>query len=289
LIIMPKRGLGRGLDALIPVNEPDDAAHGGPVALLVSQIARNPRQPRTRIDPQELADLAASIREHGVIQPVIVAKSAVPGQYTLIAGERRVEASKLAGLATIPAIVRGQTSDQGLLELALIENIQRADLSPLEAAQAYKHLADDFSLSHDDIARRVGKQRATVSNTLRLLKLPPKIQGALAQGLISEGHARVLLALPNAQAQLAAMSTIIGKGLNARQTEELVRQLTGHKNVRPVKAAKSAEVRALENRLRDTLGTRVNLNRGRKGGTIVIHFYSDEELNTLADKLLEEE
>ncbi len=286
---MPKRGLGRGLDALIPVNEPDDAAHGGPVALLVSQIARNPRQPRTRIDPQELADLAASIREHGVIQPVIVAKSAVPGQYTLIAGERRVEASKLAGLATIPAIVRGQTSDQGLLELALIENIQRADLSPLEAAQAYKHLADDFSLSHDDIARRVGKQRATVSNTLRLLKLPPKIQGALAQGLISEGHARALLALPNAQAQLAAMSTIIGKGLNARQTEELVRQLTGHKNVKPVKAAKSAEVRALENRLRDTLGTRVNLNRGRKGGTIVIHFYSDEELNTLADKLLEEE
>ncbi len=286
---MPKRGLGRGLDALIPVNEPDDAAHGGPVALLVSQIARNPRQPRTRIDPQELADLAASIREHGVIQPVIVAKGAVPGQYTLIAGERRVEASKLAGLATIPAIVRGQTSDQGLLELALIENIQRADLSPLEAAQAYKHLADDFSLSHDDIARRVGKQRATVSNTLRLLKLPPKIQGALAQGLISEGHARALLALPNAQAQLAAMSTIIGKGLNARQTEELVRQLTGHKNVKPVKAAKSAEVRALENRLRDTLGTRVNLNRGRKGGTIVIHFYSDEELNTLADKLLEEE
>ncbi len=286
---MPKRGLGRGLDALIPVNEPDDAAHGGPGAPLVSQIARNPRQPRTRIDPQELADLAASIREHGVIQPVIVAKSAVPGQYTLIAGERRVEASKLAGLATIPAIVRGQTSDQGLLELALIENIQRADLSPLEAAQAYKHLADDFSLSHDDIARRVGKQRATVSNTLRLLKLPPKIQGALAQGLISEGHARALLALPNAQAQLAAMSTIIGKGLNARQTEELVRQLTGHKNVKPVKAAKSAEVRALENRLRDTLGTRVNLNRGRKGGTIVIHFYSDEELNTLADKLLEEE
>lgn len=286
---MPKRGLGRGLDALIPVNEPDDAAHGGPVALLVSQIVRNPRQPRTRIDPQELADLAASIREHGVIQPIIVAKSVVPGQYTLIAGERRVEASKLAGLATIPGIVRGQTSDQGLLELALIENIQRADLSPLEAAHAYRHLADDFSLSHDDIARRVGKQRATVSNTLRLLKLPPKIQGALAQGLISEGHARVLLALPNAQAQLAAMSTIIGKGLNARQTEELVRQLTGHKNVKPVKAAKSAEVRALENRLRDTLGTRVNLNRGRKGGTIVIHFYSDEELNTLADKLLEEE
>ncbi|MEK7786156.1 MAG: ParB/RepB/Spo0J family partition protein, partial [Chloroflexota bacterium] len=264
---MAKRGLGRGLDALIPTNEPDDH-RGGPVELLVSQIVRNPRQPRTYIDQQELNDLAASIREHGVIQPVIVSRSDNASQYILIAGERRLEASKLAGLAMVPAIIRGPTSDQHLLELALVENIQRADLSPLEAAQAYKHLADDFSLSHDEVAKRVGKQRTTVTNTIRLLKLPPKIQGALAQGLIVEGHARALLSLPNAQAQTAAMSTIIGKGLNVRQTEELVRQLTGHKNVKPAKVKKSAEVQSLENRLRDTLGTRVNLTRGRKGGTI---------------------
>ncbi len=285
---MPKRGLGRGLDALIPTNEPDDA-RDGPVELLVSQIVRNPRQPRTYIDQQELNDLAASIREHGVIQPVIVSRSETANQYILIAGERRLEASKLAGLAMVPAIIRGPTSDQHLLELALIENIQRADLSPLESAQAYKHLADDFSLSHDEVAKRVGKQRTTVTNTIRLLKLPIKIQGALAQGLLVEGHARALLSLPNAQAQLAAMSTIIGKGLNVRQAEELVRQLTGHKNVKPAKVKKSAEVQSLENRLRDTLGTRVNLTRGRKGGTIVIHYYSDEELNTLADRLIGDE
>ncbi len=285
---MPKRGLGRGLDALIPTNEPDED-RGGPVELLVSQIVRNPRQPRTYIDQQELNDLAASIREHGVIQPVIVSRSDNASQYILIAGERRLEASKLAGLAMVPAIIRGPTSDQHLLELALIENIQRADLSPLEAAQAYKHLADDFSLSHDEVAKRVGKQRTTVTNTIRLLKLPPKIQGALAQGLIVEGHARALLSLPNAQAQLAALSTIIGKGLNVRQAEELARQLTGHKNVKPAKVKKSAEAQALENRLRDTLGTRVNLTRGRKGGTIVIHYYSDDDLNALAERLLAEE
>ncbi len=281
---MAKRGLGRGLDALIPV-EGAEEGKGGTIEILISRVTRNPRQPRTRIDPQELSDLAASIREHGIIQPIIVAQSKEANQYILIAGERRLEASKLAGLATIPAIVRGHTSDQHLLELALIENIQRSDLSPLENAQAFKHLADDFGLSHDDIAKRVGKQRVTITNTIRLLKLPPKIQGALAQGLITEGHARVLLSLPNAQAQLAALNTIIGKGLNVRQAEELIRQLTGHKSSKPTKSNKSAEVKSLESDLRDALGTRVSITRGRKGGSIVIHFYSDEELNTIAEKI----
>ena len=284
---MPKRGLGRGLDALIPTND-DHARNGGPVDLLISQITRNPRQPRTRMDPQELADLAASIREHGVIQPVIVAQTDDPNRYRLIAGERRLEATKLAGLATIPAIVRAPTSDQHLLELALIENIQRSDLSPLEAAQAYKHLADDFELSHDEIAKRVGKQRVTVTNTLRLLKLPPKAQEALAAGLIVEGHAKALLSLPNAQAILAAMNTVIAKGLTVRQTEELARKLTGHRPARPGKTRKSAEVVSLENNLRDSLGTKVAINRGRKGGTIVIHYFSDEDLNAIADRLLDE-
>lgn len=286
---MPKRGLGRGLDALIPTNEPEAAASGGPTELLVSQISRNPRQPRTRIDPQELNDLAASIREHGVIQPIVVSQTDDSTRYVLIAGERRLEAVKLAGLATIPAIVRGRTSDQNLLELALIENIQRADLSPLESAQAYKHLADDFGLSHDEVAKRVGKQRVTVTNTIRLLKLPPKAQEALAAGMIVEGHARVLLSLPNTLAQLAAMNTIIAKGLNVRQAEELVRHLTGHKNAKPAKSRKPAEVTALENSLRDSLGTRVTVNRGRKGGSIVIHFYSDDDLNAISDRLLGEE
>jgi ParB family chromosome partitioning protein len=288
---MPKRGLGRGLDALIPAHDADDAERSGVKELLISHIARNPRQPRTSMDPQELSDLAASIREHGVIQPIVVSKDGSrrgSGQYLLVAGERRLEASKIAGLATIPAIVRGPTSDQHLLELALIENLQRSDLSPLEAAQAYKHLADDFNLSHDDIAKRVGKQRVTVTNTIRLLKLPPKVKEALAQRLIVEGHARALLSLPNAQAQLAALSSVVGKGLNVRQTEELVRHLTGHKNVKPVRAKKSAEVDALENRWRENLGTPVKIHHGRKGGTIVIRYYSDEDLNSISDRLLGE-
>ena len=284
----PKRGLGRGLDALIPTNDSETPTNGGPTELLVSQIVRNPRQPRSRMDLQELGDLALSIREHGVIQPIIVSQSDEPNRYILIAGERRLEATKLAGLATIPAIVRGMTSDQHLLELALIENIQRADLSPLESALAYKHLADDFGLSHDEVAKRVGKQRATVSNTIRLLKLPAKVQEALAAGLIVEGHAKALLALPNAQAQVGAMNTIIGQQLNVRQAEDLVRKLMGHRPAKPNKVRKTAEVVSLENNLRDTLGTRVNINRGRKGGTIVIHFFSDEDLNALSDRLLGE-
>jgi ParB family chromosome partitioning protein len=283
---MAKRGLGRGLDALIPVEPPDENSTSGHNEILISRIVRNPRQPRSRMDPQELADLSASIREHGVIQPIVVAQSKEVNQYTLIAGERRLEASKLAGLATIPAIVRGQTSDQHLLELALIENIQRSDLSPLENAQAFKHLADDFNLSHEEIAKRVGKQRVTITNTLRLLKLPAQVQGALAQGLITEGHARVLLGLPNAQAQLAALNTMIGKSLNVRQAEELIRQLTGHKTSKPAsKANKSAELRSLEASLRDALSTRVTIKRGRKGGTITIQFYSDEDLNTITEKI----
>lgn len=285
---MSKRGLGRGLDALIPTNE-ETSHHSGATELLVSQVARNPRQPRNRMDPQELADLAASIREHGVIQPIVVSQTDDPNRYILIAGERRLEATKLAGLATIPAIVRGPTSDQALLELALIENIQRSDLSPLEAALSYKHLADDFGLSHDEVAKRVGKQRTTVSNTIRLLKLPPKVQEALAAGLIAEGHARALLGLPRSEMMVEAMTVIIGQQYNVRQAEEYVRKLLGQRPAKPVKVRKPAEVAALENNLKESLGTLVNINRGRKGkGTIVIHFYSDDDLNTLSDKLLGE-
>ncbi len=280
----PKRGLGRGLDALIPVSE----ANGGVSQLPISSITRNPRQPRTRFEPGALEELAASIREHGVLQPLVVAQTGTPGRYTLIAGERRLEASKLAGLPTVPALIR-EASDLQFLELALIENIQRADLGPLETAQAYKHLAEDFKLSHEDIATRVGKKRVSVTNTLRLLKLPQRILDSLANDQISEGQARALLALPSAQAQLAAFSTVIAKGLTVRQTEELVRRLQGQKETRPAKPRRAdAESEALAARFRDSLGTKVTLARGRKGGTLTIHFYSDEELNAITAAILGE-
>lgn len=279
----PKRGLGRGLDALIPVSE----SNSGVSQLPLSAITRNPRQPRTRFDPAQLEELAASVREHGVIQPLVVAQSGAPGRYVLIAGERRLEAAKIAGLPTVPALIR-EATDQQMLELALIENLQRADLGPLEAALAYKHLSEDFKLSHEEIAARVGKKRATVTNTLRLLKLPQRILDSLANDQIVEGHARALLSLSNAQAQLAAFNTIIGKGLTVRQAEELVRQMQGHKAPRPPRPARHAETDALAGRFRDQLGTKVLLKRGRKGGTIVIHFYSDEELNRLAETILGE-
>jgi len=279
----PKRGLGRGLDALIPVSE----TSAGVSQLPVSAIGRNPRQPRTRLDPTELEELANSIREHGVIQPLVVAQSAYPGQYTLITGERRLEAARLAGLPTVPALIR-EATDQQLLELALVENIQRSDLGPLETAHAYKHLAEDFGLSHEEIAAKVGKKRVTVTNTLRLLKLPARLLDALASGQITEGHARALLALPNPQAQTAAFATVVNKGLNVRQTEELVRRLLGQQDARPAKPTRQAESDALASRLREALGTKVALKRGRKGGTIIIHFYSDEELNAIADAILGE-
>ena len=283
-----KRGLGRGLDALIPSAPGGDISLNGVSQIPVGAIGRNPRQPRARLEPTQLEELANSIREHGVIQPLIVAQTAYPGQYTLIAGERRLEASRLAGLAHVPAIVR-EATEQQLLEVALVENIQRSDLGPLETALAYKHLADDFGLSHEAIAAKVGKKRVTVTNTMRLLRLPQLLLEALSAGETTEGHARALLPLSTAEAQLAAFSTVVRKGLSVRQTEELVSEMQGEKPRRAAKRPKSAEAEALATRLRERLGTKVTLRRGRGGdGTIVLHFYSDEELNSIAEAILGE-
>jgi len=279
-----KHGLGKGLDALIPAGEGVAPSGGGVLQLPVDAIRPNPRQPRHQTDPGGLKDLADSIRAHGILQPLLVTPS--PGQgYELIAGQRRLQAARLAGLEFVPAILR-QASELQQLELALIENLQRADLNPLEAAEGYQRLADEFSLSHEAIAEQVGKSRAAISNTLRLLKLAPAARAALAENRISEGHARALLGLPSAQAQGAALQTVVKRELNVRQTEELVRRLTGQRQA-PIKASRrTAEETALEDELRQALGTRVLLRRGGRGGSIIIHFYSDEELNTLVDRLL---
>ena len=278
-----KHGLGKGLDALIPAGEGAASAGGGILQLPVERIQPNPRQPRHAVDPEELKDLTESIRAHGVLQPLLVTFNG--SDYLLIAGQRRLQAARLAGLEFVPVILR-QASDIQQLELALIENLQREDLNPLEAAEGYQRLCDEFSLSHEAIAEQVGKSRAAITNTLRLLKLAPAARQALTANRISEGHARALLGLPTAQAQGAALQTVLKRDLNVRQTEELVRRLSGQRRTSAKPSRRSAEETALEDQLRQSLGTRVLLRRGARGGSIILHFYSDEELNALVDRLL---
>ena len=276
-----KRALGKGLEALIP---PGSAQ--GILELPLDRIGPNPRQPRTRFAKQELRELAESIKRHGLLQPLLVV--ATPDGYQLVAGDRRLQASRLAGLRAVPALVR-QAGEQASLEMALIENLQRENLNPLEEAEGFRQLADDFDLSHDQIAGLIGRSRSDVSNTLRLLKLSSSVREALAEGQISAGHARALLGLGTAQDQTAALRTVLGKGLNVRQTEALIRQLGAGPRRQRATPRQGAEAAALESQLEAELGTRVRIKGGARGGQVIIHYYSDEELNAIADRLLSEE
>ena len=283
-----KPGLGRGLDALIPSSkssQPDDIHQAN--ELSIDLILPNPHQPRTIMVEDDLQELAGSIREHGIIQPLLVIPANEIGQYVLIAGERRLRAAKIAGLNKVPVIFR-QASDQEHLELALIENLQRENLSPLEAAEAYQQLAEEFKLSHEEIAKRVGKSRVAISNTLRILKLPDSVKKALMQNLISEGHARALLALNTIQAQLAVLEIIIKNNYSVRQTEELVKKYQGDQTQKTKRIPKNPEIKALEEKIQDHLGMRVNLDHRGNKGKLVIHYYSNEELNSLIDRFFEE-
>lgn len=283
---MPQRpGLGKGLGALIQATDeqPSSPSPGEGITLApTDKIKANPHQPRTSFNPDDLKELADSIREHGVIQPLIVMPGDDENGYTLIAGERRLNAARQAGLGEVPVIIR-QASDRELLEISLIENVQREDLNPLEEAEAYRQLNEDFGLSHEEVAKRVGKSRVAVTNTLRLRFAADAVKQALLNKEISEGHARALLSLPSHEAQTAALKTV--KGLTVRQTEELVRKFSGEK---PVKFAKQVapEISELEERLRSSLETDVKLRYGKKGGTVTIHYYSDEELDKLLSRLL---
>lgn len=280
-----KGGLGKGLDALIPGSTPAPVEGTSTFDVSIDKIIPNPLQPRSLMQPEALEELAASIREHGILQPLLVTYDAANDSYILVAGERRLRAARLAGLELVPVLVR-QATEQQRLELALIENVQRADLTALETAEAYRQLADDFHLSHEDIAARVGKNRVTVTNTLRLLKLPIEVRQALANNGISEGHARALLGLPSDKAQIAALETVLRHGLNVRQTEELVRKLMGERARKTNAREPDPEIIAIEQRLQEALGTRVSVRHGHKGGSVVIHYYSDEELNALISTLI---
>lgn len=279
-----KTGLGRGLSALIPERSPENGLRTVPV----TSISPNPHQPRTQIDEAKLQELADSIQEHGLIQPLIVHDSG-DGTYTLIAGERRWRAAQKAGLTELPVVVK-EASPQAMLELAIIENVQRADLNPLEEALAYRQLMDEFGLTQEEVSKRVGKARSTIGNTVRLLDLPPEIQQAVNEGKLTEGHARPLLSLPTPEMQKEVMGTVIKMELNVRQTEELVRKrlITEKPAARPQKR-QSPELRSLQDQFRQHLSTKVDVQKNSKGqGTIVIHFYSDEELQAIYETIVRE-
>ena len=276
--------MGKGLSALIPHDAEDAAAAvEGLIEVPVTSIKPNPHQPRFTIRDEELKELAASIREHGIIQPLIV--TAAREGYQLIAGERRWRAAQLAGHSTVPVLVKDAAPIE-LLELALVENLQRADLNPLEEALAYSQLADGFGLTQEQVGRRVGKSRAAVTNTLRLLKAAPPVQQALLDGAISEGHARALLGLDRTEAQDAALKTVTRKGLSVRQTEDLVRRLAGQQEKQRRQRAPSPQTRELETRFREALSAKVSLSRSGQRGRLVVYFYSDEELEALYERIV---
>ena len=273
-------GLGRGLSSLIPQR----SQHAPTIEIPISRIQPNPRQPRQRMDQGELDGLAESIREHGVLQPILVTET-LDG-YQLVAGERRFRASLQAGLERIPAVIR-QLADRDQLELALVENLQRADLGPLEEAHAYESLASEFGMTHEQIAKRVGRAKSTITNTLRLLDLDPRVQEALVDGRLTEGHARAIGGLPTDH-QARVSGTVVDQDLSVRQTEELVRRLREPRAPAPAATPRALDpdLERVEDDLRRRLGTKVTLARSRKGGRIIIEFYSDEELGQLYDRLI---
>lgn len=288
-------GLGRGLDALIPTF--GDSTPAATSDVDIDAIEPNPYQPRIEMDHEALEALAASIRVHGIIQPLVVTHGAERGRYVLIAGERRWRAARLAGLQAVPVVVK-DAAPRAMLELALVENVVRADLSPLEEAAAYRQLIDDFGLTQAAVAERVGRSRVSVTNTLRLLLLPDRVQQSLSAGDISEGHARALLGLPTAPDQVAALEWVFAQGLSVRQTEDLVRRWAAGNPPQGARVAAPAinadgdsgrtEVlrQAFLDGLQRALGARVGFRPAKEGGgTLTIHFSSDEELTALYEKL----
>ena len=276
-------GLGRGLDALIPTSS-GPSVGGATVEVPIDAVLPNPYQPRTTLDQAKLEQLAQSIRTHGIIQPLIVTESTDAGRYVLIAGERRWRGARLAGLTSVPVVIK-EAASQSLLELALVENVVRADLSPLEEATAYRQLVEEFGLTQASVAERVGRSRVSVTNTLRLLSAPEEVQQALEDGAITEGHARALLGLATAVDQVAMLEVLIARGWNVRQTEEAVRKWV---------SGEAAQIRSvsrgvdddLQDRLQRVLTTKVAVRRDAHGaGSITIHFFSDEQLRSIYERL----
>ena len=284
-MIERRPALGKGLSALIP-DAPEPVVRQGPLEVDVDRIAPNQRQPRLQMDDARLEELARSIKANGVIQPILVKRTA--DGFQIIAGERRWRAAQRAGLLKVPVVVREmpEGSDKEELELALIENVQRENLNPVDEALAYQRLADEHALTQDQIAAAVGKDRSSVANYLRLLRLPQEVRAELAGGTLSMGHARALLSLPDAAAQRQAATEVIGRALSVRETEMLVKRLASPRRASaPAPAEPDVHTRAAEDRLRFALGTKVRIVRKGTGGAIEVQFGSENELNRLYELL----
>ena len=276
--------LGRGLSALIP-DSSAPSVNERALDVDTDLLRPNAFQPRTSMDETKIDELARSIRAHGIIQPIVVRR--VEGGYEIVAGERRWRASQRAGLLKVPVVVRDVPDDK-LLAAALIENIQREDLNPIEEAHAYRRLADDYHLTQEQIAEAVGKDRSSIANYVRLLRLPEEVRGAVASGVLSMGHARAILSLNDEAAQVRIGREVLGRHLSVRETEALVRK-TARPSVERPPTKKDVHTRAAEERLRFALGTRVEIVRKGKGGRIAIAFTSEDELQRLYEKLIAEE
>lgn len=286
----PRPALGRGLSSLIPKTQLG-SGDGGVETVDIDLIVPNPQQPRMRFDAASLEELAASIVEHGVLQPVIVSEVTSeqgPKTYQLIAGERRVQAARMAGLTRVPVVIK-EAADGESLEIALVENLQREDLNALEEAAAFKRLSDEFDMTQERISQRVGRSRTAVANTLRLLTLEEDIRESLASGQITEGHARALLGIDDAGVRMDAWRRIVADALTVRQAEEIARALKATWSTTSTKTRSAAmpdpHARAIEDDLRHALGAPVSIARSRKGGRITIRFHSDDELEGLIERL----
>jgi ParB family transcriptional regulator, chromosome partitioning protein len=279
-----KKVLGRGLGALIPAKQLDTAplSAGGLLQVPLDQISPNRYQPRKNFNETSIDELARSVREHGIVQPLVVTRAG--DHFELIAGERRYRAARKAGLATVPVVVKEMMREGDALQIALIENIQREDLNPIEEASAYHQLHEDFGLTQEEISRRVGKERSTVANFLRLLKLPEAVKKMLAGGQLSMGHARALLSLDSARKQEQLAERIVKNGLSVRQTEVFASEGTP-KKVEKKEKEKDVFTRDAEERLTRTLRTKVDIDRKRRGGVIHIRFASEDDLIRIYDEL----
>ena len=269
-----KKGLGKGLGALITSADTDES---GVKELRITDIEPNSSQPRKYFNDEKLSQLAESIKQHGVVQPLIVQRDG--NTYRIVAGERRWRASRLAGLQTVPAIVRDLSNKQ-VMEIALIENLQREDLNPIEEAEAYDKLISEFEMTQEEISATVGKSRPAIANSLRLLSLQDKIKTKLIDGEITSGHARALLSISDTSLQMKAVEEIIKKELNVRDTELLVKRLTKQKTLKK-KDTTDVEYRAIEERFREVFGTKVKIMNNKKNGKILIEYYSMDELDRI--------